>query len=127
MFYPNAIESANTSPRVAPPPEAAVVCLVPSSKIIPLAETLPLTPMPPETVIAPVVLDVDTVVFVTLIEVNVGAVLRTTAPVPVEVVTPVPPRATVNVPEVIAAVSIAIAVFVINETRPLAVNVVTGT
>ncbi len=112
------ISSANTSAIVAPPAEAAVVCLVPSSKIIPLAETLPLTPMPPATVIAPVVLEVDTVVFVTLIEVNVGAVLRTTAPVPVEVVTPVPPRATVNVPEVIAAVSIAIAVLVINETPP---------
>jgi hypothetical protein len=78
--------------------------------MIPLADTLPLTPIPPLTVIAPVVLDVDTVVFVTLIEVIVGAVLRTTAPVPVEVVTPVPPLATPNIPEVIAAVSIAIAV-----------------
>jgi len=126
MFYPNAIESANTSPIEAPA-VAAVVCLVLSGNIIPSADTLPLTPIPPATVIAPVVFDVDAVVFVTLIEVNVGAVLRTTAPVPVEVVTPVPPRATVNVPEVIAAVSIAIAVFVINETRPLAVNVVTGT
>jgi hypothetical protein len=50
-----------------------------------------------------------------------------TAPVPVEVVTPVPPLATANVPEVIAAVSIAIAVLVMTETRPLAVSVVTGT
>ena len=50
--------------------------------------------------------------------VSVGAVLRTTAPVPVDVVTPVPPLATANVPEVIAAVSIATAVFVTALTLP---------
>ena len=53
-----AMESANTSPSGAPP-EAAVVCLVPSSKIIPLADTLPLTPIPPTTCIEPVAFDVD--------------------------------------------------------------------
>ena len=117
MFYPNAIESANTSPIEAPA-VAAVVCLVLSGNIIPSADTLPLTPIPPLTVIAPVVFDVDTVVLVTLIEVNVGAVLRTTEPVPVEVVTPVPPCATANVPEVIAAAEITIAVLVTAVTRP---------
>jgi hypothetical protein len=114
---------ANATPSEAP----ADVCLVPSSKMIPLAETLPLTPTPPLTVIAPVIFDVDTVVFVTLIEVNVGAVLRTTEPVPVEVVTPVPPCATANVPEVIAAAEITIAVFVIAVTRPFESVVITGT
>ena len=62
---------------------AKVITSTPPSYIA-SAYTLPLIPTPPATVIAPVVLDVDTVVFVTLIEVIVGAVLRTTEPVPVD-------------------------------------------
>ena len=50
--------------------------------------------------------------------VRTGLVLRTTEPVPVEVVTPVPPCATANVPEVIAAAEITIAVLVTAVTRP---------
>ena len=62
FVYPNAIESANTSPSVAPPPEAAVVCLVLSGNIIPSADTLPLTPIPPFEIMAPVIFDVEVVV-----------------------------------------------------------------
>ena len=59
--------------------------------------------------------------------VRIGFVLRVTEPVPVEDVTPVPPLATANVPDVIAAVSIAIAVLVTAVTRPFASVVITGT
>ena len=58
--------------------------------------------------------------------VRTGLVLRTTEPVPVEVVTPVPPCATANVPEVIAAAEITIAVLVTAVTRPFESVVITG-
>ena len=56
----------------------------------------------------------------------VGPVPRTTEPVPVELVVPVPPLVLLNVPEVTASAEIAIAVLVIELIRPLAVSVTTG-
>ena len=50
--------------------------------------------------------------------VRIGLVLRVTEPEPVEVVTPVPPLATANVPEVTASAESAIAVLVTAETLP---------
>ena len=59
--------------------------------------------------------------------VRIGLVLRVTEPEPVEVVTPVPPLATANVPEVTASAESAIAVFVTAVTLPYASVVITGT
>jgi hypothetical protein len=94
---------------VAPPAEAAVVCLVPSSKIIPLAETLPLTPMPPATIKAPVEFDVDAVVFVILIALAVVEPL------------------VVTVCNVSASAGNEMAVFVTEDKRPCASTANTGT
>ena len=79
---------------------------------------IPPTPVPVVIVLVVILLTVILAVVAEIFPANVGFVLRTTLPVPVELVTPVPPRATGRVPEVIAAVSITIAVLVTALTLP---------
>ena len=100
-------------------PALAVVCPVP-----PLAMgSVPVTPVVKGN---PVALVSVTLVGVPNIGVtNVGEVLNTTLPVPVEVVTPVPPLATANVPAKVTAPVVAVlgvkpVVPALNEDTPLA-------
>ena len=98
--------------RVTEPEPVEVVTLVPPRAIVNV-------PVVPATIGKPVALvnvaNEGTPMFGV---VRIGLVLRTTLPVPVELVTPVPPRATAKVPEVIAAAESAIAVLVTAVTLP---------